>query len=269
MGLLRNSDESWVDLDNGGRGFDPSRKFRLNDPEAHIRRLTSFGAGMGIDLASTHPRFSNKQMIIGANGGYAGEPNARMSFDEHDEGLIHPVGLLGEAVGRINEQKKSGRVDPNDAVTAGLHLMGTRVPFQHETHIIPDLGERWSNEYQGRTTKLITPEPRDIPHPHSTTWDANADETGGNTFRTAMADFSHNIRKEIKSPGRHISDLINASLVDPVRSPSQRGTHPEHFSSQFVKILNKLPGHEPTGEDVIDLSTGTWAKIHPDEYFPH
>jgi len=269
MGLLRNSTESWIDIDNNGRGFDPSRKFRLNDPEAHIRRLTSFGAGMGVNLSSTRPAFTNKVMIIGANGGYSGEPNNRLEFDEQDEGLIHPVGVLHEAIGRINEQKSRGLIDSQDAITAGLHLMGTHVPYQHRVHIIPDLTERYPNEYQGNTTKLITPEPSELPRARRADWEANADETGGNTFRTAMSDFRHKIRSEYRRPGNNISDLINASLADPVRDVSRRGANPQQYSSQFLKILSKLPGHNPTDEDVIDLETGTWAKISPEDYFPH
>lgn len=268
MGLIRNVNESWMDVapDNPRGTFDPKRTFRLNDPEAHIRRLSSFGAGIGVNLTSTHPVFSHKSMWIAPDGGpfgSPGEPRNTLDFDEHDEGLIHTVGHLRESLGTIVNQNRGRHIPPEVSLNAVAHLTGTRVPFQHNATIIPDITGRYPNEIAGLTSKLMTTDAGDV-QPHKQHWDGYADDTGQDSnFRKKVSEFRERMRGQVVSPGKEAIEVANNAINNPTRDQAFRVANPEKFSSQFVKIVT------PTDQDVIDLHTGTWAKIGPDEYFPH
>lgn len=330
--LLRNSKETFVDADDFGRSFDPKRTFRLADPEAHIRRLSAFTAGVG-DVASTHPVFSDKQMFISPTDPrelwnrsiYA--PSNRVEFDEHDEGLIHTRGHLHEAAkasvySPLRDPRStiggSGIVDAaGDA--AFWHLRTTRKPYSHTIDIIPgETGLR--NEHAGNTAKLIGVVQEedlarskaqnkeyltgrgpnyqntglstfDIYQKEDVDWQAFGDDTQSNNFREAMGDLRHRVRGVLRDPSSpRVRQIMEHALANPMPMPKMRGNNPERFSPQFLKIIQKprpggeswladgdagspaeitrLYGHTQHTQDVIDLKTGTWAKIHPDEYFP-
>lgn len=277
--LIRNSKETWVDADDFGKSFDPNRTFRLADPEAHIRRLSSFTAGMG-NVASTHPVFSSKTMYISPTRGGLHVPSNRVQVDEHDEGLIHTSGHLQESataalrLGYKNvddyiNRLRSGNVD-TDYSSASTHLHSTRMPYSHHVDIIP--GEPgWRNEHDGSTEKLIADEnDEDFGFTREgARWQVFGDDTQSNNFREAMGDLRHRVRGVLRDPSSpRARQIMEHALANPVHQPRLRGYEPERFSPQFLKIIQQSRRGHDAAEDVIDLKTGTWANIHPDEYFP-
>lgn len=266
MGLLRNVNESWIDIAGDGPlgVFNPKRTFRANDPEAHIRRLESFGAGIGVNLTSNRG-FSNKTMITSPRGDASGIPkNVLLGFDEHDEAFPYTRGHLAESVNTLIKDVQELRYPEPLAWKVDDNLAGTRSPFHHNAEIIPDIQyRRYPNEISGETAKNLA-DPEGGVSTFRQNWGAYEDEQlKESNFKERTAGFRGDIRQRIVSPGRDVSEVIENMLRNPTRDSFKRVNNPEMFSSQFVKIIT------PHGQDVVDLGTGNWAKIDPDEYFPH
>jgi hypothetical protein len=232
------------------------------------------------NVASTHPVFSNKRMYISPTRGEQHVPSNLIRVDEHDEGLIHTSGHLDEAntaalrfgykdVNDYTNRVRSGNVD-KDVESASTHLISTRMPYTHHIDIIP--GEPgWRNEHDAFTAKLIAAE--HDPHWGYTVedakWQAFGDDTQSSNFREAMGELRHRVRGVLRDPSSpRAREIMEHALANPVHQPQLRGWDPERFSPQFLKIIQQSRRGHDVAEDVVDLSTGTWAKIHPDEYFP-
>jgi len=216
-------------------------------------------------------------MYISPTRGEQHVPSNLIRVDEHDEGLIHTSGHLDEAntaalrfgykdVNDYTNRVRSGNVD-KDVESASTHLISTRMPYTHHIDIIP--GEPgWRNEHDAFTAKLIAAE--HDPHWGYTVedakWQAFGDDTQSSNFREAMGELRHRVRGVLRDPSSpRAREIMEHALANPVHQPQLRGWDPERFSPQFLKIIQQSRRGHDVAEDVVDLSTGTWAKIHPDE----
>jgi hypothetical protein len=198
-------------------------------------------------------------------------PRNQVDVHEHDEGLIHTEGHLDEAVEAVRNSLPVAQYMDSDADSAVGHLVSTRMPYHHSIDIIP--GEPgWRNEHAGYSSKLIENSHKDSFDVTSQTarWQAFGDDTQSNNFREAMGDLRHRVRGVLLDPSsERARQIMQHALANPVRNPRDRGINPEKYSPQFLKVIKGSENFlEEFDEDVIDLKTGTWAKIHPDEYFP-
>lgn len=296
--LLRNAEDFQVE--------DPYTKkmVRGMDPEVHIRRLQHFGEGAGIDLVKVHPRTSTKMLDYSEPGKYIRgrhpDPPDHV-FDItatsaiHDEGTAVQTGVTEVADWVENLRKDvpiSDRMSVASKFGAELDHRGGTVVQLHENYGIPRL--------QGFVTKNVNPigldefkrnnaDPfsisahwrKDYPHPiHEYEEEYGPIFTGNN-----IIDALNNVQgrfKEINRSRGPLDDHIRRMVEHAIQNPNPRGLRrisrksPHTLSSQFVKVTG-LGGRRlsesnrswvESPADVIDLSTGNWAKIDPEGYFP-
>jgi hypothetical protein len=283
MALIRNSRERLDDVTR------PGHKFDIRDPEAHIRRIAHFAAGLGADVTSTHPRFSSKTMSFGnainiSTNEPAGSVDS-LTFSEHDEDHPFPEGIISGADARLHDMRAKGLLDKPKLIMASYELDNQR-PFSHwnSTLLHPDapnqrfnrIVDRDTSLIRGSISKAITPSQLGgsitLPTSINVDW---GEANGGKSFRDAQQEARRKVfefnQSRIIDP--EIEATIGRALRNPLESGSGRGlvptrlNDPEAFGPQFAKIKGILPGENM--EDVIDFKSGTWAKISPEDYFPN
>ena len=264
MDLLRNANGLLIPDSTGRLG-------RADDPEFHIRRLNHFGQGMGIDLASTHPQFSGKNL-----GSWEGHDTEDLDFDSHDEGLQLPQGHMHAAEQALRDNTSIGELR-----TRGGNELYHRSPYRHNfTSSIPRTPNEPSH-IEGRIIKDVSDPTKlqssyilsFINGEHSTFHDPS--DTVHDNHKDAMQAISRrfqDINRNRKGTSADVSALVSDSINNPdlSRMSRLRRVAPSLFGSQFLGV-----GHYPneSGEsnalhDHIDLKTGTWAKLDPEGYFP-
>lgn len=260
MGLMRN--EKRLKILNPISG----RMVSAADPEVHISRLAHFGSGMGVDLTGLHPPYSAKSLrsLRTRNG-----TDIAVAFGSHDEGLELPVGILDASRNTIDEAGA-----PEAPTTQAIFELDHRYPYLHAGY-----GSEKSID-RGVVAKDINAEAYG-PHGlgHKERWGENT----GLSHRDA-AQRTRNVFRQLAAVDRRVPrhgglssearDLLTHGLAnpDPGYLAKTRRNAPNHLGAQFVKVEHsegEIPFGDPGGiHDMIDLTTGTWAKIHPDEYFP-
>jgi hypothetical protein len=264
MGLLRNASGLMIPDSTGRLG-------RADDPEFHIRRLNHFGQGMGIDLSSTHPQFSNKRL-----GSWEGYDEEDLDFDSHDEGLQLPQGHMDAAV----EALWNNRALNGELRTRGNNELYHRSPYTHNfTSSIPRTPNGPSH-IEGTIHKDVS-DPTKLEHSyllsfingeHSTFHDPS--DTVHDNHKDAMQAISSRFQefnRNRQGTRADVSALVSDSINNPNQSHmQQRRRTPSLFSSQFLKVGHYPQHSDDFGvlEDNIDLKTGNWAKIDPEGYFP-
>jgi hypothetical protein len=277
--LLRNASNAYgltpTSVDDSTR---PGKTFDVRDPEAHIRRLMHFGAGMGEHLASTHPMFSNKSMYFGANA--AGGINDAITFNEHDTDHPLTAGVLSNTHARLYDMEKKGLLDRNK-MNMAVNELEHRAPINHWTSTLlhPDAPDRRFNQIvnrdptliRGSINKQVTPTSL-LGNDFATNINVN---WGSDIGDLSLSDARYQVREKLANFNKtrivdpQIESVIKTALNNPLEGGfgrhgiATRQTHPELYSSQFFKVAGKH------GEDVIDLGTGTWAEVHPEGYFPN
>jgi hypothetical protein len=280
MGLLRNTDFTITDPET-------RKQVRAGDPEYHIRRLQHFGAGMGVDLTSTKDYFTNKRLFV--TGPNHGDETRRLGsnylrFDVHDEGLQVPWGITDSAIANLQKNNAHNLKEvhyellhrtPFD-VSADDHHHG---PIEHaatEGMVIKHVNDI-SEDYDDGD---------DIPLTWSS-WDNYKNTNYKEGMTSVEGSFRHLNAKRIP-PSREIMDQADDALRNPDKDMLSfyLRNRPHALSGQFVGITMPgpmgffeggkrlpesgpgFPSEAPAHTDMLDLKTGTWAKMHPDGYFP-
>jgi hypothetical protein len=246
---------------------------RADDPEFHISRLNHFGKGMGIDLTSVQPQFSGKTLYSTGNS-----EHEDLEFNSHDEGLELPRGRIDVA-----STSASSATDYDPGVKArARNEIAHRTPYQHRVDAglpeVPDEDFSISEniykfmsdgESSDRSSELLRSS-WNVPRRNRTQgYNPNFD-----THKDAMAD----IRSRFEEGNRNrqgtsadVSDLVSRSINNPDSNKMgrMRRVYPHMLGSQFLGVNYSDSYHiDDNLNDVIDLKTGTWAKLDPDEYFP-
>jgi len=274
MGLLRNTDFTITDPET-------RKQVRAGDPEYHIRRLQHFGAGLGVDLTSTKDYFTNKRIFMtGPNHGDDTRSlgSNRLKFDAHDEGLQVPWGIMDSAIADLQKNNAHNLEEVHNEI---LHRSPFDVDANDHHH-----GPIEHAATEGMVIKHVndTTEYDDVNSLTWSSWDNyrknNNDERSRSytNYKEGMTSvegsFRHLNAKRIP-PSREIMDQADDALRNPDKDMLSfyLRNRPHALSGQFVGIT--MPGprgifsaEEPAHTDMLDLKTGTWAKIHPEGYFP-
>lgn len=259
MGLLRNASGLIIPDAFGGK---PGR---ANDPEFHIRRLQHFGQGMGIDVVSTHPTFSGKNLAT-----FEDRPrNASLDFQSHDEGLVMSKAHAKSAEITIDNDR-SGYGGKNRE--AALDELRHRSAYEH----IADLenGDLKGSIYKD-TSELI---PSRSEHFRPAKWIGGhwGGDHNNDTHAAAMKDVSSRFQefnRNRKGPDATVSELVNKGMNNPNKRMfiGLQRVAPSTLGSQFLGVghfVNHPDWSRTDLHDHIDLETGNWAKIDPEGYFP-
>lgn len=260
MGLLRNASGLIIpSAAIGGSG-------RADDPEFHIRRLEHFGKGMGINLTSTYPSFSGKDLNTYGDGqtypdGQIGE---NLKFNSHDEGLHLPTGHMEAAHEAVYDHTSGGMQELRNGA---LDELSHRSPYR--TYVVADPPGHWDpNKFHGVLVKS-TSDGRD----HARGWGHK--EASEDTYADAMKgvssrfqDFNSNRTGTPANISNLVSKVINIPNERLIRAT--RAMFPHKLSSQFLGVSHLYGDFDDKDlHDQVDLKTGNWAKIDPEEYFPN
>lgn len=266
MGLLRNASGLLIPDSTGRLG-------RADDPEFHIRRLEHFGKGMGIDLASTHPTFSGKNLAS-----FDDLPSAvNLSFLSHDEGL---------GMSKAHSQAAEVAID-NDRSGYGGNIRDAAIDeLRHRSayeHNVENVGIDLTGSVYKDTSE---PMPTGVDYIRPAKWLSGHWGSGhkNETHAAAVKDVSSRFQefnRNRKGPDAAVSELVNKGINNPSER-LMRGlgrVAPSTLGSQFLGVGHFMNNNGITGfgdhndytrdvHDHIDLKTGTWAKIDPEGYFP-
>ena len=264
MALLRNASGLLIPDSTGRLG-------RADDPEFHIRRLEHFGKGMGIDVASTHPTFSGKNLAS-----FEDSPHEdSLEFQSHDEGLMMSKAHSQAAEVAIDNDR-SGYGGKNRE--AALDELRHRSAYQHNVY-------RENGDLKGaiyKDTSELMPTGVDYIRPAkwiSSHWGSDANN---GIYTDAMKAVSRGFQEfNRKGPDAPVAELVNKGISNPSER-IMRGLQrvaPSTLGSQFLGVGHFMNNNGITGfgdhndytrdiHDHIDLKTGTWAKIDPEGYFP-
>lgn len=297
MALLRNTPDTYSDV------YGKTRK--VNDPEAYISRLHHFYNGLGMsretdpDARTTHiarrfeiythpadmsinqaypyttehistkvqdeglvmghdPMFYDRRSphhtdeylhrspysltrSMGLSGDFKYPPAASHSVSKHFSDPYHPDDL--DESGRLSDRTIATKVkDLASRTEASSYTVPYYDALQYDD--VPDVSVDLMHKPSGI---------------HSSTNGyiyAFGNNRSGDEMLSAVRGIFNRVNVS-RLPGQ------NVEITDTVPSGVMR-THPEWLSPQFLKVKN-----DRRNRDVIDLKTGTWAKIHPDEYFPN
>lgn len=271
--LLRNSKLNVLDISEHPT---LGKTYRLADPEAHVGRLAHFSSGIGVNLLSD--KFTDKGIELDLYPGSGHPiPTEGLWFRSHDEAFDKTSGEIDEAdialFGRNRGYYKDGTPrfnrdgtprDPGFNQDIFKELRGRNAYF-HNVQVIPSDFPEYKNEYVGRHQKAIAADDHEGVTNTIEPWGAYQDDRQSpsdfkdtlNVFRARINEFHRN--RQVKP---EVLEAVNHALANPVRDTWTRNNYPEMYSSQFIKVMH------PEGSDVIDTKTGTWAKIHPEGYFP-
>lgn len=251
------------------------------NPEVHIGRLAHFGAGMGVDLTGLSPKYSSKHMHVNrfysesTPSGFPEDQN--VDFDSHDEGLELPYGVLSASRTAINNTDA-----PKSIIYQAQREITHRSPYSHS-----GWGSRSPDIDHGVVDKLLNSYVHGPDHPtdesdiplrnsfrHTEWWGSETGLShGGAAQRTreAFRNLASIDRRVHGGFSPEAKDLMEHGLANPdPRSLDRiRSNSPHYLGPQFLLVGLDDPNISGPGfRDMIDLKTGTWAKIHPDEYFP-
>lgn len=264
MGLMRN--EKGLKILNPASG----RMVSAADPEVHISRLSHFGSGMGVDLTGLNPVYVSKTLSADSRRSWLG-------FGSHDEGLELPPGIL-HAAGSTIRNSGASQNHINQAVSELDH----RFPYLHR-----GVGSDSTGLVRGSVQKDINALLAGPDEPSLKLGDQHLEHDNGHTERWGgETGLSHRgaaqrarevfrkfapIHSRIPRHGgfpSEASDLLAHGLANPDRDSLSRTRRmfPHNLGPQFLHVAVEDGGQ--TVNDMVDLKTGTWAKIHPDEYFP-
>lgn len=257
MGLLRNARGLMIPDSTGRLG-------RADDPEFHIRRLEHFGKGMGIDLASTHPTFSSKNLAS-----FIDIPHENsLDFQSHDEGLVIPKAHSKAAEIAIEVDRSGYGGNIKDAA---LDELRHRSAYEHNATF--ENGDLNGSIYKD-TSELI---PTGVDYIRPAKWLAGhwGSNHNNDTHAAAMKDISSRFQefnRNRKGPDATVAELVNKGISNPSER-LMRGMQrvaPSTLGSQFLGVGHFMdnPGSSTDLHDHIDLETGNWAKIDPEGYFP-
>jgi hypothetical protein len=278
MGLLRDSKSTIID---------PSgRAVRAGDPEYHIKRLQDFSAGMGIDITSLKGDVTSKALTH-----YTDITNnhknvySNLQFKVHDEGLDTPQSVIEAADKTIKNiygvarnshitqpaweelwHRSAYGVFANDSNSTGDGSTGDiykRVVNHSPRHGFGSgITEFWDTENSEEIKN----------NPHLAGMETHLDSH--QNFQSALKNTRYKFKvenMERSAPGRDVIDIVQQALRNPDEKTLQHilRTKPHLHSGQFVNV-NYIDDaiQTETQHDVLDLGTGTWAKIEPDGYFP-
>lgn len=257
MGLLRDSKSTIIDPSTG-------RAVRAGDPEYHIKRLQDFSAGMGFDITSLKDDVTDKHLQSGIGTEQPEYHYSNLLFKVHDEGLETPQSVISAADKKI---KEIYGVERNNKITQPAweelwHRSGYNV-FSTDTGRLGDIYKRIVNHSPRHGFGSgITEE-----------WDTLNSEDNSHiqpNFQTALKNSRSKFRvenMERSAPSRDVIDVVQQALRNPDEKTLQHilRTKPHMHSGQFVNVNVDA---SDVSNDVLDLKTGTWAKIHPEGYFP-
>lgn len=256
MGLLRDSRNERIDITGLPTDL---RKFRLGDPEAHQRRIAAFSEAIGTDLFKSY--HTNKEIILPKKR-EAAIPNEHVNFDTHNEGFIHPVGVISEAIEGLKDSKIV--TDPIERAHVGMHL-ATHSPFQSSALIIPSDFQQYKNEIDGITQKI---RPGNDMKTDTAYWEGHADDTQSpSSFKRVHRDLENHVLNALRSNtiNPHILNGAMHSLNNPKFNVYNRSNNPHRYSGNFIRIHDEESGLS----DMYDIEKENWADIHPDGYFPN
>ena len=259
MALLRNASGLLIPDSTGRLG-------RADDPEFHIRRLEHFGKGMGIDVASTHPTFSGKNLAS-----FSDRPlGDSLEFQSHDEGLVMSKAHSQAAEVAIdNDRSGYGRNIKNAAIDELRH----RSAYEHRADL--ENGDLRGSVYKD-TSELI------IPTEHSFVraakwisghWGSDANNGTHKDAMKAVSSRFQEFNRNRKGPDETVSELVNKGINNPSER-LMRGLNrmaPSTLGSQFLGVGHFIDSNLSGSTDLhdhIDLKTGNWAKLDPEGYFP-
>ena len=256
MGLLRHASGLLIPDSTGRLG-------RADDPEFHIRRLEHFGKGMGIDVASTHPTFSGKNLAS-----FEDSPHEdSLEFQSHDEGLMMSRAHSAAAEVAIdNDQSGYGGKNREAALDELRH----RSAYQHNVY-------RENGDLKGaiyKDTSELMPTEHTFIRPAkwiSAHWGSDANNGIYTDAMKAVSRGFQEFNRNRKGPDAPVAELVNKGINNPSER-IMRGLQrvaPSTLGSQFLGIGHFRDRNTSTDlHDHIDLETGNWAKIDPEGYFP-
>jgi len=261
MGLLRNTSGLIIPS-----VVHPGLRGRADDPEFHISRLNHFGKGMGLDLTSVHPQFSDKTLLSTEDS-----ERENLEFDSHDEGLQLPRGHIIAA----NEAAAWATDYDPEVMGRAYSEIDHRAPYQHQvTAGIPEtpdedfsISEDISKHSADGESRTYLKSSWNVPRRHRTTgYNPNFD-----THKDAMKDISsrfNEFNRNRQGTSSDVADLVSRSINNPDlnRMSRLRRVAPQMLGPQFLRVIFSDTDH--VVGDSIDLKTGNWAKIDPEGYFP-
>lgn len=276
--LLRNDRDFQVE--------DPYTKkaVRGMDPEVHIRRLQHFGEGVGIDIAGVdrtrlQPKHLDKSLTYDFDHLINNE--SLLTVDIHDEGIHVPRTLLSHTVYGAPGMYGSSRSSAGVRIPAGYnspHTYGElthRRPYHVYVHhnskgmLIGVVDKDFYSPEQYELDDIITDWNKSDKYSDAISADGLTMTVNSKSIQSAIGETQKGFRvinsrrgpvaKEAQEEVEHIINNPDPRVVDIVRR-----NMPHSLSSQFVKVSRGLLNKE----DIIDLDTGTWAKIDPEGYFP-
>ena len=266
MGLLRNASGLIIPS-----VVHPGLRGRADDPEFHISRLNHFGKGMGLDLTSVQPQFSGKTLLSTEDS-----ENEDLEFNSHYEGLQLPRGHTNAA---IKSAVNATDYDPGVKERAGNEI-DHRAPYQHQVFAgLPEVPDEDFSISESISKFISDGESSDLLR--SSWWVPKRNRTQGynpnfDTHEDAMKDIHSRFQegnRNRQGTSADVSDLVNRSINNPDsnRMGRVRRVAPHMLGSQFLGVTysdHYSDFAEDDLNDVIDLKTGTWAKLDPEGYFP-
>jgi hypothetical protein len=266
--LLRNSNLSDIRF-RSGLG-------NLRDPEFHIRRLSHFNAGIDMGTGLIRPGSEISHMIGKDLLSYNIDPTKHknifsddtLRFDMREEGLSHPSAILQAAVFPTNMTVGLRKAIQDDAYGSLVYEAAHRKPFSGTV-------ASGDKAMHGSIDKAVFEPSKDSRVLNldllSSHWDPH-DTDSHFKFLHARDDiysrFGEFNRKRNANPelSERLSELITNMPESEISSIRQNKPH--HLSGQFLGVSHTV-NPKTTFHDVVDLETGTWAKLDPRGYFPN
>lgn len=281
--LLRHSKELIHPVDG--------KPFRASDPEAYITRLHHFATGAGFNpehlTSGRNPMFTGKSVGFNALNSDDGPTRHKVETDySFTEGMI-PYGIADAAVERLTHN-----IRKYDSLPLARGLAISEVAHRKAMNINRDT-------FQSRGSGVINSYDirKSVREPELASRYFYDDEDGEDWWPNGINDIEHfdlhdsetdikgvitdtsNKFKEMNRTKKTDKEALNLAY-EAINNPdtttiSQLVTKEPHFlSPQFLRAssLHRSPSHRDgfaDANDVIDLKTGTWAKIDPEGYFPH
>lgn len=304
--LLRNINTEITDISTG-------EKYRVNDPEAHIRRLAHFSAGLGAGdqlLDPGHRTISGKTLVIGPGNKSSG----MATFDVSDEGadMSYPQMLSvpwvdtnraaaqdSEAAHRspysvwsgIDEGKVYGEVhksfaepSPSPSIRKSAADLIKRVGFEGRPKFWDPVGRNTGGGFEldeldedgderpFKNPYIVAEHFPEYMHGHIKQNIGNISHFGDpislSTGLRSVRDVFGKINRTRRGPVAEVPSIDQTILRHTMRND------PHMMSPQFTQVNLSNPRMDtsiselPVTTDMIDLKTGTWAKIDPEGYFP-
>jgi hypothetical protein len=262
MGLLRDSKSTIIDPSTG-------RLSRAGDPEYHIKRLQDFSAGMGFDITSLKGDVTNKGLHSYTDIEVPEPISSNLLFSVHDEGLDTPHSVIQAADKAIKSEYGTER---NSQITQpAWEELWHRSPYNVFSTDSGNTGDIYK--------RAVDHSPRyGFGSGITETWDTENSEgmephlANHPNFQSALKNTRYKFKvenMERSAPGRDVIDVVQQALRNPDEKALQHilRTKPHLHSGQFVNV-GYVDDSGLRKSDMLDLGTGTWAKIEPDGYFP-